>query len=391
MRTHTQARVSAVLGAARRPGRIAARRRRVQISQGGLGVICLVAVVAVAALVAAYPLVVPWMGLVPVILVSGYYHRPLWHGVILAASFAAVGVVGVLIAPTRADAPIVVLALAAVAIVTTWRSVSRSRLGLRGAQGDSFLADLHERLEEQGRLPSLPEPWALETAQSTAGGDGFSGDIVVTHFDGEDRLEVVLVDVCGKGLIAGGRSVMLAGSLNALLSSMPSERFLPAANRYLCRQNWEDGFASAVHLSLTLSSGEFLLRSAGHPPTLLRRTDGRWTPLDIGGGPVLGVIADAEFPARRGRFDSTTALAFYTDGVVESSAHDLDESISQLAKLARECGGEGVQGLAQRLCDRGPGERDDDRTVVTLFTGQVAGPTQAAPDDDRRRSTSPTL
>ena len=50
-----------------------------------------------------------------------------------------------------------------------------------------------------------------------------------------------------------------------------------AANDYLLRQEWEEGFATAVHLSLDLATGRFEVRTAGHPPAV--QLDRRLRPL----------------------------------------------------------------------------------------------------------------
>mgnify|MGYP002652874946 CR=1 FL=1 len=55
---------------------------------------------------------------------------------------------------------------------------------------------------------------------------------------------------------------------NGIVSALPGEQFLPSANAYLMRQDWEEGFATAIHLHLDLDSGAFELRKAGHPPAL---------------------------------------------------------------------------------------------------------------------------
>ena len=79
------------------------------------------------------------------------------------------------------------------------------------------------------------------------------------------RLEIVLVDVSGKGTRAGTRSLLLSGALGGLLGAIPSADFLRAANEYLVRQGWEEGFATAVHLDLDLRTGEYSIANAGHP------------------------------------------------------------------------------------------------------------------------------
>jgi hypothetical protein len=85
------------------------------------------------------------------------------------------------------------------------------------------------------------------------------------------------VDVSGKGIDAGTRSLLLSGALGGLLGSLRPEEFLPAANRYLDRQAWDEGFATAVHLVLDLADGRFSVESAGHPPVAhFHGGSGRW-------------------------------------------------------------------------------------------------------------------
>ena len=77
--------------------------------------------------------------------------------------------------------------------------------------------------------------------------------------------EVVLVDVSGKGIAAGTRSLLLSGAFGGLLGAMPYDRFLPAANSYLLRQHWDEGFATAAHASINLRHGRVQPRLRGTP------------------------------------------------------------------------------------------------------------------------------
>ncbi|WP_256959612.1 serine/threonine-protein phosphatase, partial [Streptomyces viridochromogenes] len=66
-------------------------------------------------------------------------------------------------------------------------------------------------------------------------------------------------------------------AFGGLLGSLPPHAFLPAANGYLLRQDWDEGFATSIHLVLDLDSGDYELYSAGHPPGLqLSAGSGRW-------------------------------------------------------------------------------------------------------------------
>ena len=148
-----------------------------------------------------------------------------------------------------------------------WLSRRRSRLGVAGALGESMLVDLRDRILGQGGIPELPEGWYAESALRSAGGTPFAGDFVVAALPRRsDRLEVVVVDVSGKGEQAGTRALLLSGAFGGLLGALPPADFLPAANDYLLRQDWEEGFATAIHLSLDLGTGDFEVRTAGHPP-----------------------------------------------------------------------------------------------------------------------------
>ena len=129
----------------------------------------------------------------------------------------------------------------------------------------------------------------------SAGGTSFAGDFIVARRSSDDKFELVVVDVSGKGVEAGSRSLFLSGAFNGIVSALPGEQFLPAANDYLMGQDWGEGFATAIHLHLDLPTGDFELRKAGHPPAVwLHAGSGRWSVLNSD-GPALGLIEDAEF------------------------------------------------------------------------------------------------
>ena len=114
------------------------------------------------------------------------------------------------------------------------------------------------------------------------------------------RLEVVVVDVSGKGEQAGTRSLLLSGAFGGLLSALPPAEFLPAANDYLLRQDWEEGFATAIHLHLDLATGDFEIRTAGHPPAVQ---------LHAGSGPLVGARLRGPDPRPDRRTPSSRACA----------------------------------------------------------------------------------
>lgn len=215
----------------------------------------------------------------------------------------------------------------------------RERLGLQGAPGDLMIVDLRDRLAAHGVVPPLPAGWRVQSALRSAHREAFSGDFVVTAVRAHGTvLEIALVDVSGKGQDAGVRSLQLSGALAGLLGQVPGTDFLPAANAYLLAQDWEEGFATAVHLVLDLPTGDYTVASAGHlPPVHLHAGSGGLELVRAdGGGPVLGVVEDARFPTVQGRMDPGDALLLYTDGLVETPGGDLDLGIDRLRGAAEQ-------------------------------------------------------
>ncbi|MDQ1625855.1 MAG: hypothetical protein QOJ49_1353, partial [Actinomycetota bacterium] len=233
---------------------------------------------------------------------------------------------------TRNPPPGAILVVAATAAIVLLLARSRGRLGVQGTRGDSMLVDLRDRLRAHGEMPRLPEGWSAEVALRSAGGASFSGDFLVATRSSDGRsLEAALVDVSGKGVDAGTRSLLLSGAFGGLLGSVPEEEFLPAANRYLIRQGWDEGFATVGHVCIDLRTGDFVVSVAGHPPAVqFLSGTGRWRVSEASEGPLLGIFPDAKFVSERGRLDRGDALLLFTDGLVEIPGRDLSVGLDKL-------------------------------------------------------------
>jgi hypothetical protein len=246
---------------------------------------------------------------------------------------------------------------------------SRGRLGVQGTRGDSMLVDLRDRLRAQGEMPALPEGWSAEVVLRSAGGASFSGDFLVsTRSDDGQTLEVALVDVSGKGVDAGSRALLLSGAFGGLLGSATPEEFLPAANRYLIRQQWDEGFATMGHVVIDLASGDYLLATAGHPPAVhFDAGSGRWRVSEDSEGPLLGIFPDAKFVNERGRLDRGDALLMFTDGLIETPGKDISVGIDKLLGEAERLVTKGFRHGARKLIDRVAAAHNDDRAVVLIW------------------------
>ncbi len=244
---------------------------------------------------------------------------------------------------------------------------SREDTGLGGLRGDAVLVELQARLELQGQIPPLPARWSADPLVLPAGDAPFSGDFVVSARTGPSRLDVALVDVSGKGVEAGTRSLLLSGALGGLLGADDGREFLAAGNSYLVRQDWDEGFATAVHVMLDLDTGTYSVCSAGHPPAAhFDAGSGRWSLLDAE-GPALGLLPDVSYTPVTGVLRPGDALLLYTDGLVEVPGRDLAVGIDKLLGEAERLVTRGFEGGARMLATSVAADSSDDRGLVLLW------------------------
>ena len=264
---------------------------------------------------------------------------------------------------------------AVVAAVSYEQARRRDRVGVRQARPDRILLELRERLRVQGEVPPLPPGWGVEVELRSAHDSGLAGDFVVSRLQVEPGptgsptvLDLALVDVSGKGVDAGTRALLLSGAFGGLLGAVPPEHFLPEANRYLRRQRWSEGFATAVYLRVDLETGEYRIESAGHPPAAhLDAGSGTWR-LSRPRGPLLGVVAQVGHPPDTGVLRRGDAVLLYSDGVVEDRSRDIEVGVDRLLGAAERLVPRGdYTGGAASLVTQVPARTDDDRAVVLLW------------------------
>ena len=100
----------------------------------------------------------------------------------------------------------------------------RLRSALPSTLSESLLGKLRDRLQAQGRMPPLPEGWQSQTAMLASDGASYAGDFLVANLHEDRELEVILVDVCGKGTGAGPAALQFAGALGGLIGALPPEQ-----------------------------------------------------------------------------------------------------------------------------------------------------------------------
>ncbi|MEV0406711.1 PP2C family protein-serine/threonine phosphatase [Actinoallomurus sp. NPDC050550] len=299
------------------------------------------------------------------VLAGGLMLRVRSLGILLGAVAAALLYDAIAMGFSRVG-PGVIATIIVTAVLATVLARSREQLGVKGLRGEQMLLELRDRLRRHGEMPNLPPGWDSTVVLLQAGGSSFGGDFFVSVCN-EQTLEVALVDVSGKGVDAGTRALMLSGAFGGLLGSLESERFLSACNAYLQRQRWDEGFVTAVHLTIDLESGEYTVESAGHPPAVqFNAGSGTWR-VSSAKGVVLGVVPEMSSEPERGVLGPGDALLLYTDGLVEAPGRDLDAGIDRLLGAVESLVPSGFKEGATELVTEMAAARDDDCALVLIW------------------------
>ena len=197
-------------------------------------------------------------------------------------------------------------------------------LELKVAALQQDYAALHIELVEAAQVhrrlcaPRSVKYGDFEIASETFAVRHVPGDCVtVDKVDGSVILS--LGDICGKGLAAGmwiSHLVGLIGTRTAA-SSDPAT-IVTGVNRDLCRISSVAPLATMFLAKLDPITGRVEYCSAGHPPALLLRAEGKLEML-AEGGPLLGVIPGAGFAKGSVDLHAGDLLLVCSDGILESA------------------------------------------------------------------------
>jgi serine phosphatase RsbU (regulator of sigma subunit) len=171
-------------------------------------------------------------------------------------------------------------------------------------------------------------------AMGLLGGDFY--DVVQI---GDDRLHVIVGDVCGHGVDEAALGVELRVAWRALvLAGVPDEQVLPSLEQVLMSERRaREVFATVASAVIDLPANRATVRVAGHPPPVVL-SGGRAAPVAVRTGIVLGV-RPAPTPATDLEFDGHDwSMLMYTDGLIEGRIGPGNErlDVGGLCKLLDE-------------------------------------------------------
>jgi phosphoserine phosphatase RsbU/P len=173
------------------------------------------------------------------------------------------------------------------------------------------------------KLPSLPGG-PVDLFARVYPANQVSGDFYDYFPLDERRLAFAVADVSGKGVPA---AVFLA-AVRTLGRHLAHDAETPSAilqrlNDSIAADNPTAMFVTMAFGILDVTNGEVVLASGGHPPALLRRSDGKVEQVPSLPGRLLG-FAKGRLPLADARFTlaPNDTLLLYSDGVTEATGPD---------------------------------------------------------------------
>ncbi len=183
-------------------------------------------------------------------------------------------------------------------------------------------------------LPSLPVLAGVQASaryltsgyEATVGGDWYEGLLL-----GSGRAAFIVGDVVGHGITAAADMALIRGMISALLHAQvpPSQIFTELTD--LLSRSASPLMATAALVVVDVPASTISYATAGHPPPMLRLSDGTVTLLDDANGTMVGVSSDLPRTARTAPFPLGARLLVYTDGLIERRDRPIDEGIHQAA------------------------------------------------------------
>jgi sigma-B regulation protein RsbU (phosphoserine phosphatase) len=260
-------------------------------------------------------------------------------------------------------------------LATLWQEIEAGR-ARRRVDADER-RELSEALRIQTRLlpQQVPQIDGWELAVSWQPASGVGGDCFDTIRFSDTRLALTIADVVGKGIPAA----LLMSNLQAAVQAFASEAAEPQTlchqvNRVLCGNIAEGRFISFFYCVLDATAGVLTYTNAGHYQPMLVRADGSVERLGVG-GPVLGVLGEAEYEQASVAVGAGDRLVLYTDGLTEArDAADEEFGEDRLLAAAvahRACSAPALQArLTGEVAAFTGGHLQDDATLIVLAADQ---------------------
>ena len=154
---------------------------------------------------------------------------------------------------------------------------------------------------------------AVSVFSSQVGGDFY--DYIVMP---KGRIGITIADTVGKSVPAA----IMTASVRSALKAQAQNIFrisdvVARVNTMLCEDTLPSEFVTLFYGVIDAGTKRMAYCNAGHDPALLLRRDGRLEKLSTG-GPLLGVLAEAQFHQESVSLEPGDTFLLYTDGTIDA-------------------------------------------------------------------------
>jgi sigma-B regulation protein RsbU (phosphoserine phosphatase) len=262
-----------------------------------------------------------------------------------------------------------------VAFLMTLIAKQRARLVAEvRRQRDEYEHDLILASQVQRRV--LPKPIvcsSLELAAAMQPAQLLGGDYYDFYKISEEVVDVVIADVSGHGAAASLLMPSLAVALRLRARELDGPAAIIKDLDGVFRQITNAAtFVTMFYARFDQSKKTLQYANGGHnPPLLVRPKTGESLLLDAG-GPILGILPQAQFSNTLVMLDQGDILTLFTDGVTEQENEAGDEfSVSRLEEVVRSKETEPASTLVAQISEAvsafaGEKPQADDLTVVVV-------------------------
>ncbi|HZS53077.1 MAG TPA: PP2C family protein-serine/threonine phosphatase [Bryobacteraceae bacterium] len=254
-------------------------------------------------------------------------------------------------------------------------------IGLRAPhyfRGKYLESELQLARRVQSDLQPKPDSVSphLDFAAFSLAADHVGGDFYDIFEVESGKIAIVLGDVSGKGVPAALLVSVLHGAIRSSTSSQ-HELACERINRMLCERTACERFATLFWGVFDPATRTLRYVNAGHAaPMLIRRDDNRVERLDEG-GPVLGLLSDAQYIAGTVKIDDADTLLLYSDGISEAANQNEHEfGDARIEEILSDSSDENVELICHRIMNQvtafsSTGVLPDDRTLLVVKFQQL--------------------
>jgi phosphoserine phosphatase RsbU/P len=205
-----------------------------------------------------------------------------------------------------------------------------------------------------------------------------AGDFYDFLPSGEERLNIVVGDVSGKGTAAALYASMAIGILREQTAERtpPPAELMATLNGRLCASRISPGFVALLFAHCDMEKRQLHIANAGIPWPILVR-DGLAQELKIDGTP-LGIFPELDYEILQLPIQPQDVFIFASDGILESmNAHEEQFGFERLAETVRTLDpgatpneiSAAILAATDKFSGR-PEEPHDDRTLIVLRVGE---------------------